>query len=131
MCSRYEIWKARWYRAGSWRDEHEKQHFPTLQDAIAHGLNTSKIFHAWYSAAYAASDACPWELDVALAAARRDNRCRQRIVFVNPESAEDHILPPDLGTPGHARVFPLSPGGISEVARRVFAVAASISTPWR
>jgi len=112
-----------------WRDEHEKPRFANVRDAIAYGLNTSKLFLAWYSIAYAGSMSCRWELAAALAAAHRANGSWQRIVLINPENADDHIVPMELRSPGHHHVFALSADNASEIAHRLLATAALFSTP--
>ncbi|PWC40165.1 tetratricopeptide repeat protein [Azospirillum sp. TSO22-1] len=59
-------------------------------------LGTSKILVAWYSRHYAISRNRQWELTAACLAGAAEGSVSSRVVVINPEGDDAHILPPEL-----------------------------------
>jgi hypothetical protein len=79
-----------------WMDETAIETFESITSAIETGLAASKVFLAFYSAAYPARRACQWELTAAFLAATRLGDPRLRVLVINPEATTTHIEPIEL-----------------------------------
>jgi tetratricopeptide (TPR) repeat protein len=63
---------------------------------ISEALNDSRIMLAVYSASYNERWACQWELMRAYLAGAAEGSAARRILVVNPEADDGHILPADI-----------------------------------
>jgi hypothetical protein len=90
-----------------WRDAREVEDFQSIQRAVSTGLASSRAMLVWYSRRYNESRACQWELTSAYVAAQTGGGSgggggngagdpRRRILVVNPETSNAHILLPEL-----------------------------------
>ncbi|RKT54075.1 tetratricopeptide repeat protein [Saccharothrix australiensis] len=75
--------------------------FDAISENLARKLDASRLFLAVYSARYPTRYACQWELTRAFLAARRHGDPRERVLVVNPERDESHIVPVELEDAGY------------------------------
>lgn len=85
-----------------WIDQREIADFDAITEEIRSGIAQSKAVLAWYSADYPKSRPCQQELTAAFIAAQRLGDPRRRVLVVNPESADTHVLPIQLADQQHA-----------------------------
>jgi tetratricopeptide (TPR) repeat protein len=79
-----------------WIDRTEIANFAAITRTIAEGLAQSKAFLAYYSRSYPTRTACQWELTAAFVAAHAHPDGLGRVLIVNPEESDSHILPKPL-----------------------------------
>lgn len=91
-----EPWIAALRAAGVevWQDTRDLELLTDFSAEIADALSASKALLVWYSADYAESIPCQWELTAAFIAAQRDGQPMRRIFVVNPEADAAHIVLP-------------------------------------
>ncbi|MFG2867416.1 tetratricopeptide repeat protein [Streptomyces sp. NPDC048338] len=77
-------------------DESGIDEFEGITPAIRSALAGSRLFVAYYSAAYPARPACQWELLTAFRAASVLGGAGERILVINPEPGPGHIQPVQL-----------------------------------
>src|SRR5712691_5111577 len=70
---------------------------------ISKALSDSRIMLAIYSASYNERWACQWELMRAYLAGAAEGSAARRILVVNPEEGDDHILPADIADQKYLR----------------------------
>ena len=87
-----------------WIDRSEIPDGASIQRRIDQGLAQARALLAWYSRDYPVSRACQWEITAAVVAARAETAPVQRVLVVNPEADDKHIL---LNTPINRRSFRL------------------------
>ncbi|MBB5960199.1 tetratricopeptide (TPR) repeat protein [Saccharothrix tamanrassetensis] len=80
--------------------------FDAISANLARQLDAGSLFLAVYSARYPTRYACQWELTRAFLAAQRHGDPRDRILVVNPEPDESHIVPVELEDAGYLSAGP-------------------------
>lgn len=77
-----------------WLDTRDVEPFTDFSDAVVAALADANAILAWYSRDYPESRACQWEFTAAFLAAQQETDPFRRVMVINPESSDGHLLLP-------------------------------------
>lgn len=77
-----------------WLDQRDVEPFADFSDAVVAALSGAGAILAWYSRDYPQSRACQWEFTAAFLAAQQEADPFRRVLVINPETSDDHLLLP-------------------------------------
>ena len=115
-----------------WLDTRDIEPFTDFSDAIVGALSSAGALLAWYSRDYPESRACQWEFTAAFLTAQQEADPLRRVLVINPETGDDHLLLPQEIRGQNIRPAP-APGdaaGFKTLAQEIARHLNQIASPF-
>lgn len=114
-----------------WLDKRDVEPFSDFSDAVVTALSNANALLAWYSRDYPESRACQWEFTAAFLTAQQETDPFQRVLVINPEASDDHLLLPQEIRGQNIRPAPLSDDatGFKQLAQQIATHLNKITSP--